>query len=282
MSFNPEKGFSELKKFNSIIKDYNYDYIFDLHNNIRTRYLLKGMSKRSISRIRKGKIKRAILIYTKLNFYDNIVPIPMRYLETGKLAGLEDDGLGLELFFTKQEEGSAKAKWPNHSSRQPYIIIAPGAGFYTKRWPIDYQKVLLVKMLKHFPHQLVLVGSDQEKEDFKFLEIDKKIVNLAGKLKLLETAALISKAALVMANDSGIMHMATAVNTPVVAIFGSTVRELGFFPFRGEDHVVEENSVKCRPCSHIGKKYCPKKHFKCMRDIQPDKVFNIIRSIVEN
>ena len=113
------------------------------------------------------------------------------------------------------------------------------------------------------------------------MELNEKIVNLSGKLKLLETAALISGASLVLANDSGIMHMATAVNTPVVAIYGSTVRELGFFPFRAESQVIENNKVKCRPCSHIGKKHCPKKHFKCMRDIQPEHVFKTISSYLE-
>ena len=69
------------------------------------------------------------------------------------------------------------------------------------------------------------------------------------------------------------MHMATAIQTPVLAIFGSTVKELGFFPYLAEARIIENSGLSCRPCSHIGRHYCPKKHFKCMEEVTPEKVY---------
>ena len=74
--------------------------------------------------------------------------------------------------------------------------------------------------------------------------------------------------------------MATAVGTPVVAIFGSSVKEFGFYPYRAQSTVLENNEAKCRPCSHIGKKACPKKHFMCMLEIMPEIVFNKVMEIL--
>jgi ADP-heptose:LPS heptosyltransferase len=77
----------------------------------------------------------------------------------------------------------------------------------------------------------------------------------------------LQKAALLITNDSSLLHIAAAVNTPVTAIFGSSVQEFGFTPFRVPAKVVESADVSCRPCSHIGRNHCPKKHFDCMQKI---------------
>jgi len=281
LEFDASRGSSELKLYREKIVSQGYDYIFDLHNNLRTAYLLRGLPKKKIFRIQKNKIKRALYVYMKMNFYKGITPIPFRYLETGEQAGITDDRKGLELFWSENENKKSQSLLADYQVDSPYWVVAPGAGFYTKRWPIDYLKTLLIQVLKIYPHHIILVGSAEERADFNFLEFDKKIVNLAGKLSLLETATVLSKSKLVLANDSGIMHMATAVDAQVVAIFGSTARELGFFPFRGKSDVIENSGLKCRPCSHVGKKHCPRKHFRCMRDITPKHVLETLKPYFE-
>ncbi|KAA3663279.1 MAG: hypothetical protein DWQ10_00530, partial [Calditrichaeota bacterium] len=101
-----------------------------------------------------------------------------------------------------------------------------------------------------------------------------EIVDLTGKLTLLESAAVLRQCDRLITNDTGLMHMAEAVKTPVTAIFGSTVRQLGFFPFLERSHVVENLTVSCRPCSHVGRKNCPKGHFQCMNSIHPEMVLD--------
>jgi heptosyltransferase-2 len=98
------------------------------------------------------------------------------------------------------------------------------------------------------------------------------VVNAAGRLSLLQSAALMDRCAVVLANDSGLMHVATARRRPLVAIFGSTVRQLGFAPYGRQSTVVERPEVLCRPCTGIGRERCPQGHFRCMLDISDDQV----------
>jgi heptosyltransferase-2 len=88
----------------------------------------------------------------------------------------------------------------------------------------------------------------------------------------LASAAVIKRCQLLVANDSGLMHVAEAVGTPLIAIFGSTTRELGFFPQLAASRVVENRDLACRPCSHLGYRQCPRGHFRCMREILPPEV----------
>ncbi len=99
----------------------------------------------------------------------------------------------------------------------------------------------------------------------------KDAYSLAGSLSLPESAALLSLSSLVIANDSGLLHLAQSQKRPVVGIYGPTTRELGFFPIEQNSTVVE-TSLPCRPCTPKGLNYCPKIHFRCMNDITPEMV----------
>ncbi len=104
--------------------------------------------------------------------------------------------------------------------------------------------------------------------------------SLAGRLSLSETAAAAGLCALFVSNDTGLMHMAAARGVPMAAIFGSTVREFGFFPQGERSVVVENKGLECRPCSHIGRSECPKQHFRCMNDITVDAVLAEARKLL--
>jgi len=77
-----------------------------------------------------------------------------------------------------------------------------------------------------------------------------------------------------------LMHMAAALNIPTVAIFGPTTRELGFFPTGQNTVVVEHSSLYCRPCTHIGMNKCPEKHFRCMKEIEPEQVWQQLAALL--
>jgi heptosyltransferase-2 len=98
------------------------------------------------------------------------------------------------------------------------------------------------------------------------------VASLAGALGLQETGAVIRRSEALISGDTGVMHMATGVGTPVVALFGPTVRQFGFFPYRSPASVVELK-LPCRPCSAHGTRRCPLGHHHCMRQIVPDLVF---------
>ena len=82
-------------------------------------------------------------------------------------------------------------------------------------------------------------------------------------------------------NDSGLMHTACALKIPVLTFFGSSVKEFGFTPYKNNNLILENNSLTCRPCSHIGRERCPKGHFRCMLEISPEKAFEELITLLE-
>ncbi len=101
------------------------------------------------------------------------------------------------------------------------------------------------------------------------------MASAAGELGLQETGAVIKRAAALVSGDTGVMHMATGVGTPVVALFGPTVRQFGFFPYNAHASVIERD-LGCRPCSSHGSEECPLEHHLCMREILPDMVMTTL------
>ena len=109
----------------------------------------------------------------------------------------------------------------------------------------------------------------------------KDSLNLCSNNELFQTAAAMRRCKAVVCNDSGLMHLACAVGVPVITIFGSSVREFGFAPYKCKNLILENKNLKCRPCSHIGRESCPKGHFKCMRDILPEQLLAAVTQLMQ-
>jgi heptosyltransferase-2 len=284
ITFNVTQGLKELKEVKKSLIKNKYDYIFDLHNNFRSIYLKIGQFGSKNFKIKKNKIIQFLYVKFKYNKYPQTIPISERYLNVGKMVGIEDDNSGLEIFWNDKIEDSVIQILTNHGvePKESFLTIAPGAGFYTKKWPIEYYRTLIAYILKNHHIKIVVLGNMHEQEEGKELAKFDKVINLTGKLSLLEAAVVLSKSNLLVSNDSGLMHMATAVKIPVLAIFGSTVKEFGFFPYRSKSKIVENINLYCRPCSHIGRHNCPKKHFKCMNEITPEIVIENFEELLLN
>ena len=274
--FDETQGLKGLLGLRKHIKKKKYDYVLDLHNNLRSRILTFNLPSK-IFRIKKNKIKRALLVYFKINLFEQIVSVAEKYLAVGRALDIKDDHHGLELYWKDRHVKAVEKKISYRVLKNGFIALAPGAGFKTKQWPVEYFRLLIQKLEKETKFKIVLLGSAAEKEQFRPLVTSENVLNLAGKLNLLESAIVLNRARFLISNDSGLMHMATAVNTPVLAIFGSTVKELGFFPFRAKSIVLENKDLWCRPCSHIGRNRCPLGHLKCLKSITPDMVFEKLK-----
>jgi len=277
------EGRKELDDLKVTLRDESYSVVFDLHNNMRSNYLKSGIQSGKTYSIKKGKFKQILLVYCKINIYEKETPIPHRYLSVAKEYGVKDDEKGLELFWNKETIDSAEKKVISMGLEldHPYICLAPGAGFFTKRWPEEKFDNLVKLIQQNNEFQIIVLGDDKDKEAGLSLKKQRNIIDSSGKLSLLETAYIISKGKMIVSNDSGLMHMATSVNKPVLAIFGSTVKELGFFPYRAKSKVIENSDLSCRPCSHIGRKSCPKKHFRCMDEITPERVYTELGQLLQ-
>lgn len=182
-----------------------------------------------------------------------------------------------ELFYGEQEEFRVD-KILNKIPNKKIIALAPGSAQYTKQWPKEYFGEL-INLIEEEGFDTVLIGGPEDK--FVCNEIKSKYnldaVNLAGELSLLESAVLIKKIDLVISNDSAPLHIANAVKTDVIAIFGPTVKKFGCYPYRDGDKILEVE-LDCRPCSKHGGDSCPKEHFKCMKNIKPKMVFEVVKN----
>ncbi len=267
-------GRKALEQSNHELLGEQYDAVFDLHDNFRTRLLRNGLSSH-IHVIDKRQFKRFVLIHFGRNLYHEIVPVPERYIETGSDYGLTPDMSGPEVFLSPEVTGGIRLTLRKRGWDPPdtAVGICPGAKHFSKRWPVQRYMQLAEALLSRGKRIVLLGGREDLEAAGRIAALDgRRITNLCGELSFLETAAAMDFCSVLVTNDSGLMHLATARQRPVVALFGSTVQELGFFPYHSPSVVVEIESLSCRPCTHIGRKSCPKKHFRCLEDIGAEAV----------
>ena len=281
ISIDVAGGRSAMRALNLELMDQRYDAVLDLHNNFRSRILRNGLSSR-LHLIDKRSLRRLLLTQLHVNTFKEITPVPERYIETARRYGVLPDAFGPRLHPTEAQRASARTKLREAGAdvADGFVGLCPGAMHFTKRWP-EERFVELARMLTARGERLLLFGGSQDSIVAEMIArtAPRSIVDLTGRLSLMETAAAMEHCRVVIANDSGLMHMATAVRRPVVALFGSTVREFGFFPYNSPAVILETHGLRCRPCSHIGLPHCPKRHFACMREITPEQVVDAVDAL---
>ena len=254
-----------------------YDYIIDLHHNLRTlriKRFLKNVKSFSFNKLNVEK-------FMLTNFKINTLPkkhIVDRNMETVKSFGVVNDGLGLDYFIPKMDE--VKNEDIPTSHMHGYIAIVIGAALATKKLPLHKLKELCAAI----DHPIILLGGKEDFEDGKAIaKVDEiKIYNACGKFNLNESADLVKKAKLIITHDTGLMHIAAALQKPIISVWGNTVPAFGMYPYYGsrsnkQYDVVEIEKLWCRPCSKIGYKECPKGHFKCMEKIAVNDIVNLVK-----
>jgi len=251
-----------------------YNVVIDLHGSLRSLLIRRAMKAFRVLTLRKFRLHRAILILCKRNLYPDDHGMALWMMDATKSLGIEDDGDGLDLFVNPEIEVQVKNRLTSEMGQGNIIAFAPGARHTTKRWLIEHWCDLAKTLISQSDVNILVLGSADEKSlgDEIIGAIGNRGWNAAGEFNLEETAAALNYCQLVISNDSGIMHIAAARKVPVVGIFGPTVRAFGFYPFRVPFRIVEK-SLPCRPCSTKGSSLCPLGHFRCMRDITVDQVF---------
>lgn len=254
-----------------------YDYIIDLHHNLRTLRIKRHLKNVQSFSFNKLNIEKFILT----NFKINTLPkkhIVDRNLETVKTLGVVNDGLGLDYFIPTMD--NVKNDDIPTSHMHGYIAVVIGAALATKKLPLHKLKALCSAI----NHPIILLGGKEDYEDGKAIaKADEiKIYNACGKFNLNESADLVKRSKLVITHDTGLMHIAAALQKPVISVWGNTVPAFGMYPYYGSRSnmhydVVEINKLWCRPCSKIGYKKCPKGHFKCMEKIAVNDIVNLVK-----
>jgi lipopolysaccharide heptosyltransferase II len=240
----------------------------DLHGSLRSaalRLLVRGRW----SGYAKRKVARATLIATKLDVYGGHVAVAERYFEAARRLDVRPDG-GPPEFFLGGAARERVARWLAERGLvdAPLAALAPGAAHATKRWPIDHWQAL-AERLRRAGYRIVVLGGPDDRGAAR--QLGPLGESAAGEFTLQETGACLAQAKVLISGDSGVMHMATGVGTPVVALFGPTVEAFGFFPYGGPAKVLEQH-LSCRPCSAAGTARCPLGHHRCLVDLAPDAV----------
>jgi heptosyltransferase-2 len=258
------------------LRSERYDVIIDLHHNLRTLRIKNHLKKVKSFSFNKLNIEKFILTSFKINTLPK-KHIVDRKFECIKSLGVENDGLGLDYFIPSFDRVKQSDLPTAHSAG--YIALVIGAALATKKLPLHKLKALCAAI----NHPIILLGGKEDYEEGNEISQvdDIKIYNACGKFNLNESADIINKAKLVITHDTGLMHIAAALQKPIISVWGNTVPAFGMYPYYGKKsnmqyEVVEIEKLWCRPCSKIGYKKCPKGHFKCMEKIDVNDIVNLV------
>lgn len=254
-----EKSIDELIP---LLKGEKFDFLVDLHNNIRTKSLIRKLGVPHTS-FPKLNIEKWLLVNFKKPMKTN-VHIVERYFKAVKKLHVINDNLPCDFFFHTDDKIDVASLGVESKK---FVAFAIGAQFATKRMPISK----MIEVLEQIQFPVVLCGGPTDNENAKNIIKalpNKQIVNACGKFALPQSASIVREAAVLLTHDTGLMHIASAFQIPIVSIWGNTVPSLGMYPYYPQREngfsIHEVSNLKCRPCSKIGFKTCPKKHFNCM------------------
>ncbi len=298
-----DKGLMSSVKYALSLNKNRYDYILDLHHSTRSLVFRSLVRAKKKTVLKKNYIKRFLLISFRLNLYKKPFTVVKRYFDSAKYLGINDYP-GAEIWITSESLQSALSNI-NRAGGTEYklrsgiknkqvriergiikgagkaVALMPFAKWKTKEWG-DERFIALGRKLVSENNVLVqIIGGpgDIPRAERIAAGIGKGSVSLAGKLGLMETALVLSASDCLVTNDTGVMHIGGAVSIPVIAVFGSTTEELGFFPYNTKGEVIQA-AADCRPCTAKGLTQCPKKHFKCMNNITTDMVYSCVINLL--
>ncbi len=263
---------SPLRPLARQLRQTDWTHRLDLQGSLRSRRLRRLVGGQW-SGYAKHRFRRSLLIATRRRWGGHLGPVVERYAEAASSLGITLDDGAAEVYTSVEAERRAAAFAEEHrlGQRRRLFALVPGAAHFTKRWPPEYWADLVDRLSPH--NDLVILGGKAEAELGASLaaRASQGVVSAAGQMSLLETAALLKRSAAVAAGDTGVMHLATAVGTPTIAMYGPGVEEFGFFPWQARARVLQVD-IGCRPCSAHGSARCPRGHHRCLRDISPETV----------
>ncbi len=256
-----------LNELFSRLEKEQFDYIIDLHQNIRSNRIKSRLKVPAFS-FNKLNFQKYLLVQFKINRLPD-KHIVDRYLETLTVFDVKNDGSGLDYFIPDNESYNLNKLPPVF--QKGYVAFAIAGTYPTKKLPSE--KITEICRQTKFP--ILLLGGKEEQEEGEKIQSQygEHVLNLAGKTSLHQSASLLRDARLVLTNDTGLMHIAAAFQKKILSFWGNTVPAFGMVPYQAHpaSKIMEVKNLKCRPCSKLGYKKCPKKHFRCMKNIDSNK-----------
>lgn len=263
-----------LKETVNELKYEHFDYVIDLHRNIRTARFKNRLKTISFSFDKLNKEKWMLVNFKKNNLPDT--HIVDRYIDTLKVFDVKNDEQGLDYFIPEKDEVDLKSI--SEELINGYVGIVVGAYHNTKK----LTKEKIIAICKQIDKPILLLGGPDNKEEGEEIKnsIGKNIYNTCGAYNINQSASLVKQANIILTPDTGLMHIASAFKKKIISVWGNTVPEFGMYPYmpHPDSEIIEIKDLKCRPCSKIGFTQCPKKHFKCINDLDEDYIVKRIKS----
>ncbi|MBU0508800.1 glycosyltransferase family 9 protein [bacterium] len=276
LTFDRRRGLGGLLRLRRDLSR-RYTVLVDLQNSPRSAFLRTTTLPVFWVKAKRYRFRRWLLIHLKWDLYGETKPVPIRYLDAAAMVGGQDDGGGLELRVPEDARTWASDFVARHGEGRRLAVLCPGARHFTKRWPAE-RWMEVGRELSASNWFVTAVGSGAEEQLLHTVAETVRGAAILQDRSIPEIAALMEKAAVVISNDSGLMHLAGGVRAPLVALFGPTVRHFGFYPFRA-NAVVLDHELSCRPCRALGGPKCPKTHFRCMLNTSPAEVLAAIDAL---
>jgi len=248
-----------------------YDYVIDLHHNLRTARVKQALETKHAS-FPKLNVQKWLLVNLKVNLMPD-KSVVERYFETVKELGVRNDGQGLDYFIPDGDRITNKDIPLSHWAGYVGCII--GGSYSTKQLPAEQWQ----KLFALIPYPVILLGGpgDRALGERIAAQDPVKIYNACGKFTLNESAHLVERARVIVSNDTGLMHVAAAFKKNIISLWGNTSPLLGMFPYYGYNNlgdraapqsvIMERRKLYCHPCSKLGYDRCPQRHFRCMREL---------------
>jgi ADP-heptose:LPS heptosyltransferase len=251
----------------SSLKAENFDLIVDLQKNMKSFKISQSLGVKTI-RFNKMNVRKWLTVNLKINNLPKGKHLVDRYFDALSETGIKDDGEGLDYFIMPEDEFDAQELIKGIPEFQVLVL---GATYFTKRIP----KEKCIDIISLYPHTTIMLGGQdvhQLAEEISAL-LPAKVVNFCGKIGLGVSAGIIKHASRIFSGDTGLMHIAAAMQKEIFVLWGNTIPDFGMYPFYGSNHQEKHTNLQveglsCRPCSKLGYDHCPKGHFRCMMDIK--------------
>lgn len=268
--FDKSRKYKNLFKIIKEIRATRYDFVINVQ-----RFFTTGV----ITALSKGK--------TTIGFDKNPLSFFFNKVIAHEIGDKHETDRNQSLIASITDEGTAKPRlYPSKEDYEQidsyltdsFICIAPTSVWFTKQYPEDEWIKFIDKVPENFAIYLLGAPDDTKAcEDIVSATQHSKSINLAGKLSLLQSTALMQKAKMNYVNDSAPMHLCSAVNAPVAAIYCSTIPGFGFGPLADQSFVIETSkNLICRPCGLHGHRACPEQHFDCAYSIDQQRMLNLL------
>jgi lipopolysaccharide heptosyltransferase II len=270
---------SSLADLGRRLRGQEWTHRLDLHDSLRS-HLLRRMVGGRWTSYPKHRIRRKLLIATHGKRGGALGHVAERYFAAARDLDVTPDGRAPEFFTTDAADAEAAAFLAQRGlgRDRPLVALAPGAAHFTKRWP-PHHWITLARQLRT-TSDLVIVGGPAERVLAGEMAVaaGERAASAAGQFSLVGTAALLKHAASLVAADTGVLHLATAVGTPVIGLYGPTIEAFGFFPYAATAMTLQ-HQLGCRPCSSQGGPVCPLGHHHCLAKMMPEEVLAAVASL---